>query len=159
MQTEDLGPSVNENNASLKQVRIELQNAWDTTLQKHAQIPPFPLFNLSSDAVIRSARASATPVVRLSSSVVYLFLLELPSRPASVSCCPSAGIPSRTHYHDCPAHSTSDNSFTLQHGAADKNIELKQINSTVNRMEGIKPPAEFVPYSNEKKMGDLESVV
>ncbi|UYV64997.1 hypothetical protein LAZ67_3002733 [Cordylochernes scorpioides] len=61
-----------------------------------------------SDAVIRSARASATPVVRLPSSVVYLFLLELPSRPASVSCCPSAGIPSRTHYHDCPAHSTSD---------------------------------------------------
>ncbi|UYV64370.1 K02A2.6-like [Cordylochernes scorpioides] len=40
----------------------------------------------------------------LSSSVVYLFLLELPSRPASVSCCPSAGIPSRTHYHDCTQH-------------------------------------------------------
>ncbi|UYV78715.1 K02A2.6-like [Cordylochernes scorpioides] len=34
---------------------------------------------------------------------------------------------------------------------SDKSIELKQINSTVNRMEGIKPPAEFVPYSNEKK--------
>ncbi|UYV64811.1 K02A2.6-like [Cordylochernes scorpioides] len=34
---------------------------------------------------------------------------------------------------------------------ADKSIELKQINSTVSRMEGIKPPAEFVPYSNEKK--------
>ncbi|UYV71446.1 hypothetical protein LAZ67_8003250 [Cordylochernes scorpioides] len=32
-----------------------------------------------------------------------------------------------------------------------KSIELKQINSTVSRMEGIKPPAEFVPYSNEKK--------
>ncbi|UYV82416.1 K02A2.6-like [Cordylochernes scorpioides] len=43
------------------------------------------------------------------------------------------------------------NSYTLQHGAADKSIELKQINSTVSRMEGIKPPAEFVPYSNEKK--------
>ncbi|UYV72409.1 hypothetical protein LAZ67_9002987 [Cordylochernes scorpioides] len=40
--------------------------------------------------------ASVTPMVRLPSSVVYLFLLELPSRPASVSCCPSAGIPSRT---------------------------------------------------------------
>ncbi|UYV64511.1 hypothetical protein LAZ67_3001054 [Cordylochernes scorpioides] len=34
---------------------------------------------------------------------------------------------------------------------AGKSIELKQINSTVSRMEGIKPPAEFVPYSNEKK--------
>ncbi|UYV72493.1 K02A2.6-like [Cordylochernes scorpioides] len=33
----------------------------------------------------------------------------------------------------------------------DKSIELKQINSTLSRMEGIKPPAEFVPYSNEKK--------
>ncbi|UYV82938.1 hypothetical protein LAZ67_22001443 [Cordylochernes scorpioides] len=33
-------------------------------------------------------RASAAPVVRLPSSVVYLYLLELPSRPASVSCCP-----------------------------------------------------------------------
>ncbi|UYV61191.1 K02A2.6-like, partial [Cordylochernes scorpioides] len=44
-----------------------------------------------------------------------------------------------------------NNSYTLQHGAADKSIELKQINSTLSRMEGIKPPAEFVPYSNEKK--------
>ncbi|UYV65022.1 hypothetical protein LAZ67_3002850, partial [Cordylochernes scorpioides] len=44
-----------------------------------------------------------------------------------------------------------DNSCTLQHGAVDKSIELKQINSTLSRMEGIKPPAEFVPYSNEKK--------
>ncbi|UYV82366.1 K02A2.6-like [Cordylochernes scorpioides] len=44
-----------------------------------------------------------------------------------------------------------DNSYTLQHGAVDKSIELKQINSTVSRMEGIKPPAEFVPYNNEKK--------
>ncbi|UYV80299.1 NUDCD1, partial [Cordylochernes scorpioides] len=45
---------------------------------------------------------SPTPVVRLPSSVVYLYLLELPSRPASVPCCPRVGIPSRTHYHDCP---------------------------------------------------------
>ncbi|UYV61752.1 K02A2.6-like [Cordylochernes scorpioides] len=29
--------------------------------------------------------------------------------------------------------------------------EGDQINSTLSRMEGIKPPAEFVPYSNEKK--------
>ncbi|UYV77207.1 K02A2.6-like [Cordylochernes scorpioides] len=35
--------------------------------------------------------------------------------------------------------------------SVDKSIELKQINSTLSRMEGIKPPAEFVPYSNEKK--------
>ncbi|UYV77846.1 K02A2.6-like [Cordylochernes scorpioides] len=48
-------------------------------------------------------------------------------------------------------HLSSHNSYTLQHGAVDKSIELKQINSTVSRMEGIKPPAEFVPYSNEKK--------
>ncbi|UYV83268.1 K02A2.6-like, partial [Cordylochernes scorpioides] len=46
---------------------------------------------------------------------------------------------------------TRNNSCTLQHGAVDKSIELKQINSTLSRMEGIKPPAEFVPYSNEKK--------
>ncbi|UYV78971.1 ORAI2 [Cordylochernes scorpioides] len=37
------------------------------------------------------------------------------------------------------------------HHPVDKSIELKQINSTLSRMEGIKPPAEFVPYSNEKK--------
>ncbi|UYV63101.1 hypothetical protein LAZ67_2003141 [Cordylochernes scorpioides] len=52
-------------------------------------------------------RSSAAPVVRLPSSVVYLYLLELPSRPASVPCCPRAGIPSRTHDYDCPVHSTS----------------------------------------------------
>ncbi|UYV71314.1 hypothetical protein LAZ67_8002591 [Cordylochernes scorpioides] len=46
--TEYLGPSINENNTSLKQVRIALQNAWDTTLQKHAQIPPFPFSTLAS---------------------------------------------------------------------------------------------------------------
>ncbi|UYV63132.1 CLCN3 [Cordylochernes scorpioides] len=39
--------------------------------------------------------------------MVYLYLLEIPSRPASVPCCPRAGIPSRTHDHDCPVHSTS----------------------------------------------------
>ncbi|UYV67307.1 K02A2.6-like [Cordylochernes scorpioides] len=50
-----------------------------------------------------------------------------------------------------PKRVCSDNSYTLQHGAVDKSIELKQINSTLSRMEGIKPPAEFVPYSNEKK--------
>ncbi|UYV64760.1 K02A2.6-like [Cordylochernes scorpioides] len=54
--------------------------------------------------------------------------------------------------HDADGNVTqSDNSYTLQHGAVDKSIELKQINSTLSRMEGIKPPAEFVPYSNEKK--------
>ncbi|UYV63582.1 hypothetical protein LAZ67_2004880 [Cordylochernes scorpioides] len=53
--------------------------------------------------------------------------------------------------HRVSPWTASNNSYTLQHGAADKSIELKQINSTVSRMEGIKPPAEFVPYSNEKK--------
>ncbi|UYV78494.1 hypothetical protein LAZ67_16001759 [Cordylochernes scorpioides] len=41
----------------------------------------------------RWLRASAAPVVRLPSSVVYLYFLELPSRPASVPCCLRAEIP------------------------------------------------------------------
>ncbi|UYV80724.1 hypothetical protein LAZ67_19001543 [Cordylochernes scorpioides] len=53
--------------------------------------------------IVQRLRASAASVVRLPSSVVYLYLLELPSRPASVSCCLHAGIPSRIHDHDCPS--------------------------------------------------------
>ncbi|UYV75577.1 hypothetical protein LAZ67_13000655 [Cordylochernes scorpioides] len=41
MQTEYLRPSVNENNASLKQVRIALQDAWDTTFAETCSDTPF----------------------------------------------------------------------------------------------------------------------
>ncbi|UYV64512.1 hypothetical protein LAZ67_3001062 [Cordylochernes scorpioides] len=47
-------------------------------------------------------------------------------------------------------HGETDNSYTLQHGAADKSIELKQINSTLSRMEGIKPPAELSRTATRK---------
>ncbi|UYV65568.1 hypothetical protein LAZ67_3004739 [Cordylochernes scorpioides] len=79
--------------------------------------------------------------------------------PQGAPACPSEDQSCEDNLHVCDPANSTDNSYPLQHGADDKSIELKQINSTVSRMEGIKPPAEFVPYSNEKKMGNLERVV